>query len=78
MFEASYYAESTLDLTYLLTKYMNHTITTDEVGKYIPEILNQYGPGKNVSLRFEMGPNSNLYFFHGINLKWNFYVHIGV
>lgn len=41
---------NTLDLTYLLHEYLNVTVTTDNLGVLIPEVLTKYGSGKPVSL----------------------------
>ena len=56
MFSAVYTAKSDFDLTYILSKYLNFTLTTDEAGKFIPEILSHYGSGKNVSIMASMRP----------------------
>jgi hypothetical protein len=50
MFEAGFLTSNTLDITYLLETYLNVTVTTDNLGLVIPEILTKYGSGKAVSL----------------------------
>jgi len=49
-FEAGFLTGNTLDITYLLEKYLNVTVTTDNLGVIIPEILTKYGSGKAVGL----------------------------
>ena len=49
-FEAGFLTGNTLDLTYLLSKYLNVTVTTDNLGVIVPEILTKYGSGKAVGL----------------------------
>lgn len=49
-FESGYLTGNTLDLTYLLKKYLNVTVTTDTLGLLIPEVLTKYGAGKSVGL----------------------------
>lgn len=41
---------NTLDVTYLLEKFFNLTVTTDNLAVVIPEVLTQYGSGKAVSM----------------------------
>jgi len=43
--------KNTLDITYLLQKFAKVTITTDEIGVAIPELLTKYGSGKAISLK---------------------------
>lgn len=50
MFEAGFLTGNTLDITYLLETYLNVTVTTDNLGLIVPEILTKYGSGKAVSL----------------------------
>lgn len=50
MFESGFLTGNTLDITYLLKTYLNTTVTTDNLGLVVPEILNKYGSGKAVSL----------------------------
>uniref|UniRef100_A0A7S3MZ80 Uncharacterized protein n=1 Tax=Strombidium inclinatum TaxID=197538 RepID=A0A7S3MZ80_9SPIT len=49
-FEAGFSTGNTLDITYLLSHYLNLTVTTDTVGKIVPELLTKYGPGKAVGI----------------------------
>jgi len=49
-FEAGFQTGNTLDITYLLLKFLNVTVTTDNLGIVVPEILTKYGSGKAVSL----------------------------
>lgn len=49
-FESGYLTGNTLDITYLLEKYLNLTVTTDNLGVVVPEILTKYGSGKAVGL----------------------------
>jgi len=60
MFDSGFTTENTLDFTYLLTKYLNVTVTTDTVGAVIPQILDKYGSGKNISIKgkFIKAPSS--------------------
>jgi peptidoglycan hydrolase-like protein with peptidoglycan-binding domain len=41
---------NTLDITYLLLTYLNVTVTTDNLGVVVPQILTKYGSGKAVSI----------------------------
>jgi len=50
MFESGFLTGNTLDITYLLKTYLNVTVTTDNLGLIVPEILTKYGSGKAVSL----------------------------
>lgn len=58
--ESGYSTGNTLDLTYLLKEYLNITVTTDNLGVLIPEILTKYGSGKAVGLsgKFVSSPSS--------------------
>jgi hypothetical protein len=47
--EAAYSTQNTLDITYLLSK-LNVTVTTDNLGVVVPEILAKYGSGKAVGI----------------------------
>ena len=49
LMEASYSTQNDLDITYLLNK-LNVTVTTDNLGVVIPEILTKYGSGKAVGI----------------------------
>jgi len=59
MFDAGFTTGNTLDITYLLSK-LNVTVTTDEVGVVIPELVTKYGSGKNVTIKgkFITGPST--------------------
>jgi len=48
--EAGFLTGNTLDITYLLQTYLNLTVTTDNLGLVIPEILTKYGAGKAVGI----------------------------
>lgn len=48
--EAGFSTKNTLDVTAILKKLVNLTVTTDNLGVVIPEILTTYGSGKPVSL----------------------------
>lgn len=49
-----------LDITYLLSHYLNVNLTTDVLGTIIPEVLTKYGPGHNVGVsgQWVSGPAS--------------------
>ena len=49
-FKSGYLTGNTLDITYLLQNYLNLTVTTDNLGLVVPEILTKYGSGKAVGL----------------------------
>lgn len=49
-FQSGFATGNTLDITYLLQKYLNLTVTTDNLGVVVPEILTKYGSGKAVGL----------------------------
>merc|ERR1712127_427852 len=49
LLEAGFSTQNTLDITYLLSK-LNVTVTTDNLGVVVPEILTKYGSGKAVGL----------------------------
>ena len=48
--EAGFSTGNTLDVTAILKKLVNLTVTTDNLGVVIPEILTKYGSGKAVGL----------------------------
>merc|ERR1712127_202203 len=67
LMEAAYSTQNTLDITYLLSK-LNVTVTTDNLGVVVPEILAKYGSGKAVGIsgkfitkqsEFTMTPKDN-------------------
>lgn len=47
---AGYLTGEDLDITYLLSNYLNVTVTTDALGTIIPAVLTKYGSGKPVGL----------------------------
>jgi len=49
LMEAGFSTGNTLDITYLLSK-LNVTVTTDNMGVLVPEILAKYGSGKAVGI----------------------------
>jgi len=49
-FQSGFLTGNTLDITYLLKQYLNVTVTTDNLGLVVPEILTKYGSGKAVGL----------------------------
>ena len=49
LLESGFSTQNTLDITYLLSK-LNVTVTTDNLGVVVPEILTKYGAGKAVGL----------------------------
>jgi len=49
LLEAGFSTQNTLDITYLLSK-LNVTVTTDNLGVVVPEILAKYGSGKAVGI----------------------------
>merc|ERR1712127_659953 len=67
LLEAGFSTQNTLDITYLLSK-LNVTVTTDNLGVVVPEILAKYGSGKAVGIsgkfitkqsEFTMTPKDN-------------------
>jgi len=48
--ESGFSTGNTLDITYLLSEYLNVNVTTDNLGVLIPQILTKYGSGKTVGL----------------------------
>merc|ERR1712166_1699250 len=50
LLEAGFSTGNTLDITYLLKKALNVTVTTDNLGVVVPEVLAKYGKGKAVGL----------------------------
>jgi len=48
--ESAFSTGNTLDITYLFKEYLNVTVTTDNLGVLIPEILTKYGSNKAVGL----------------------------
>lgn len=67
LMESAFSTQNTLDLTYLLSK-LNVTVTTDNLGVVVPEILAKYGSGKAVGLsgkfitkegKFTLTPTTN-------------------
>lgn len=49
--KACFDTKNTLDITYLLQKYLKVEITTDQIGMAIPELLKKYGSGKAVTIK---------------------------
>lgn len=49
-FESGFQTGNTLDITYLIQHYLNYTITSDQLGVLIPEVLTKYGSGKTVEI----------------------------
>ena len=49
-FDAGFSTGNTLNITALLDKFLNLTVTTDNMGVVIPELLTKYGSGKAVAL----------------------------
>jgi hypothetical protein len=47
---AAFDTGNTLDITTLLQKFLNITVTTDNLGLAVPEILKKYGSGKPVAI----------------------------
>lgn len=58
--ESGFTTGNTLNLTYLLEEYLNVTVTTDNLGVLIPEVLTKYGSGKAVALagKFVKSPST--------------------
>lgn len=48
--ESGFTTGNQLDITYLLKEYLNVTVTTDNMGIVVPQILKKYGSGKPVGL----------------------------
>jgi len=48
--ESGFETGNTLNITYLLEKYINLTVTTDNLGVVVPQILTKYGSGKAVGI----------------------------
>jgi len=47
---AAYDSHGNIDITALLSQYLNVTVTTDQVGEILPELLTKYGSGKAVGI----------------------------
>jgi hypothetical protein len=80
MFDAGYTTGNTLDITYLLSKYLNLTISTDNIAIFIPEILKKYGSGKNVTIKgkFITEPSTIEWTKNGYDSDISLKVEIGV
>jgi len=50
IFEAGFLTGNDLDITQLLKEFLNVTVTTDNLGLFVPELLTKYGSGKAVGL----------------------------
>jgi len=48
--ESGFLSGNTLDITYLLQNFLNVTVTTDNLGVVVPQILTKYGSGKAVGI----------------------------
>lgn len=48
MFKSGFDSGNTLDITYLLEKYLSLKITTDQMAKVVPQFADTYGPDKQV------------------------------
>ena len=59
-FESGYSTGNTLNITEILHKFLNLTVTTDNIGVVIPEILTKYGAGQAVAISgaFVKAPSS--------------------
>ena len=51
MYTAGFSTNAEVDFTAALKTFLNLTITTDEVGKLVPDILKKYGPGLAVDIK---------------------------
>lgn len=80
LFEAGYSTGNTLDITYLLENYLNTTVTTDELGEVIPELLTKYGSGKpvQVSGKFTQYASTAFVTADGASLKSSLQVIVSV
>lgn len=60
MFDAGFTTGNTLDITYLLEKYLGLAVTTDNLSVVIPQMLTKYGSGKNCTIKgkFITAPSS--------------------
>lgn len=79
-FEAGFLTGNALDITYLLEKYLNVTVTTDNLGIVIPEILTKYGSGKAVNLtgKFANTQTVSKFSSDGQNLAGSLAVTVGI
>ena len=50
MLEAGFASGNTLDVGFLLKKLLNMSLTTDEMGYFVPELVTKYGSGVPVDL----------------------------
>lgn len=80
MFDSGFTTENTLDITYLLTKYLNVSVTTDLMAKVIPQIEQKYGSGKNCTIKgkFITAPSTINQDSDGYKLDLSLQVEIGV
>jgi len=60
MLQSGFDTGNTLDITYLLEKYLGITVITDWIGLFIPEFVSTYGTGKavQISASFSKAPGS--------------------
>ena len=49
-FNSGYLTGNELNITYLIETYLNYTVTSDELGYIIPDVINVYGSGKAVEI----------------------------
>lgn len=78
--DAGWTTQNTLDITYLLKQYLNLTVTTDNIGLLVPEILTKYGSGKAVSIsgKFAKAAASSKFTDAGASIDGSLLVNIAV
>lgn len=62
-FSSGFATQNTLDITYLLKTYLKITVTTDQLGVVVPEVLTKYGSGKAVGLSGKFAKTAATSFF---------------
>jgi len=79
-FESGFSTGNTLDITYLLENYLNLTVTTDNLGLIVPELLAKYGAGKAVGIsgRFTQAPSVSSFSADGQSFQGSLEVFIKV
>ena len=75
-FNSGYLTGNELNITYLIETYLNYTVTSDELGLIIPQVINVYGSGKAVEIsgKFVKAPSVSKFTTTGQSLDGSLFV----
>ena len=75
-FNSRYLTGNELNITYLIETYLNYTVTSDELGLIIPEVINVYGSGKAVEIagKFVKAPSVSKFTTTGQSVQGSLYL----